>query len=165
MRSVAFDSPTLGIKQWRANGPTFCSSTFRARARVLICLGAILCGIRSVDAQSITEASQEDARQKEHAGRVSFKADDHPSLRFGSVLRIDFRAKIQADYRDFSADPDATAGDFDIARRRVGIEGSFLKRFEYEVERELSDDPNPWRDVFVNFRGHRGLQVQAGRFK
>jgi phosphate-selective porin OprO/OprP len=88
----------------------------------------------------------------------------YPSLRFGNVLRIDFRARFQVDLRSFSPrlDSDPT---FEFRRARVGIQGVFLKRLEYEVEGELLDADNPWRDVYLNYRGLQGLQIQAGKFK
>jgi phosphate-selective porin OprO/OprP len=49
-------------------------------------------------------------------------------------------------------------------RRRIGIQGTFLKDFEYEVERELREE-NVWRDVFVNFRRFDDFQVRGGKFK
>lgn len=85
------------------------------------------------------------------------EADGRPSLTFGQVLHVDLRATIQADWRD--ADP------FDLHRARVGIEGHFLKYFEYQVERELDDASSPWRDVYLNARLSRAVQLQAGQFK
>src|SRR4030095_4151109 len=49
-------------------------------------------------------------------------------------------------------------------RKRVGIQGNFLKVFEYEVERELRQE-NAWRDVFLNFRYFDNFQIRAGKFK
>ena len=35
---------------------------------------------------------------------------------------------------------------------------------EFEVEREIDAD-QPWRDVFVNLRPRRAIQLRAGQFK
>ena len=87
-----------------------------------------------------------------------------PSLRFGRMLRVDFRAKFQGDFRGFV--PEQRTGEelFDLRRRRIGVQGRFLRHFEYEVERELRE-VNPWRDVFVNLRYLRDFQIRAGKFK
>ena len=92
-----------------------------------------------------------------------FRFTNRPSLRFGSRLRIDFRLKLQGDYRTFEEGVEENDG-FEMNRRRVGIQGTFLKSFEYEVERELRRD-NVWRDVFVNFRHFDNFQVRGGKFK
>ena len=86
-----------------------------------------------------------------------------PSLRAGDMFRMDFRLKLQGDFREFSPE-DAPPDTFEMSRRRIGIQGNFLKHFEYEVERELKRD-NPWRDVFLNFRYFPDVQIQAGKFK
>ncbi|MCI0423630.1 MAG: OprO/OprP family phosphate-selective porin [Acidobacteria bacterium] len=88
----------------------------------------------------------------------------YPSLRFGNVLRVDFRARFQADSRNFSPAL-IDIPPFELRQARVGIQGVFLKRLEYEVEGELRDAERPWRDVYMNYRGSRKLQIQAGRFK
>ncbi len=91
---------------------------------------------------------------------------DHPSLRLGRGTHIDFRARLQGHVRrtDAALDPDA-AHDFDLARRRIGVEGVIAGRVDFQLERELTDDPDPWRDVFVNYRQFEAVQVQAGKFK
>jgi phosphate-selective porin OprO and OprP len=95
---------------------------------------------------------------------VRFVWNNRPSLRFGDWLRVDFRVKLQGDFRGFSPELETDEGTFVLQRKRVGIEGTFLRHFEYEVERELRES-NPWRDVFVNFRYFRNFQIRAGKFK
>ena len=87
-----------------------------------------------------------------------------PSLRFGSVVRVDFRVRLQGDVRSFSPESASDDDTFELTRRRVGLQGTAFEHFEYEVERELRRD-NPWRDVFVNFSYFDDYQVQAGKFK
>lgn len=114
-------------------------------------------------------SAQDEKQDKNQGFRFVFKKN--PSLRFGQVLRIDFRAKIQGDFRAFSPDLTTDEGEFDLQRTRFGIEGTFLKEFEYEIDREFRDSfggrdtSTPWRDVKLNFRYFRNFQVQVGKFK
>ncbi len=124
-------------------------------------------------------ASPQKDQEEEDKGPkgVRFRMRRYPSLRFGRVLRVDFHAKFQGDFRVFSPEIKNKENEeelFDLHRMRVGIEGRFLKHFEYEVEREIReevsrgdfDNPkHPWRDVYVNFRYFRKLQIRAGKFK
>src|SRR5687767_145683 len=55
--------------------------------------------------------------------RVTFRWGDHPSLRVGDMLRIDFRARFQGDLRGSDADLEEDDSEVDIARRRIGIDG------------------------------------------
>ena len=112
-------------------------------------------------------ASEPSSAQKdpgETKKNVRFVWNNRPSLRFGDWLRVDFRVKLQGDFRGFSPELETDEGTFELQRKRVGIEGTFLRHFEYEVERELRES-NPWRDVFVNVRYFRNFQVRVGKFK
>ena len=108
-------------------------------------------------------AAQNDPGGKSSPG-ITLRMGRRPSLRLGKIARIDFRLKFQGDFRGFSPQLETKAGLFDLHRRRIGVEGTFLKHFEYEVERELRRE-DPWRDVFVNFRYLRDFQIKAGKFK
>ena len=92
-----------------------------------------------------------------------FLFTNRPSLRFGPMLRIDFRLKLQGDIRTFDTDVQQEDG-FELNRRRIGIQGHFLRYFEYELERELREE-RVWRDVFLNFTYFDDFQVRAGKFK
>ena len=107
--------------------------------------------------------TQQIANNKE--GGVRWVMKQYPSLRFGDVLRVDFRARLQADTGSFSPDPTPDEPSFTLHRARFGIQGTFLKRFEYEVERDFRDTNHPWRDVALNYRAHRRFEIQGGRFK
>lgn len=87
-----------------------------------------------------------------------------PSLRIGNVARIDFRLKLQLDFRGFSPDQPGRDDIFKFHRRRAGIDGTLFDRVDFQVERELRED-GPWRDVFADARLHRSLQLQGGKFK
>lgn len=93
-------------------------------------------------------------------------SESYPSFGSGDAVRFDVRVKLQGDWRRFAEEPGVERKDpFDLHRARVGLEGTFLKRFEYQIEGELRDDERPWRDVYVNARIARALQIQAGHFK
>jgi len=102
---------------------------------------------------------------------AQFVMRDRPSLRIGKLLRVDLRTKVQGDFRAFSPDLTVDEGTFDLHRFRLALDGTFLKYFDYQVERELRDyfgglDPkHPWRDVYVNFNYFDDFQVQGGKFK
>jgi phosphate-selective porin OprO and OprP len=96
--------------------------------------------------------------------RLSF--EKRPSIEVPGWFTADMRVKSQTDFRDFPVEPGTDDKDvFDLHRARVGIEGTIVKRFEYQVERELHDTTQPWRDVYVDGRVVRGLDVRAGHFK
>jgi phosphate-selective porin OprO/OprP len=83
-----------------------------------------------------------------------------------SLLKLDFHVKSQMDVRDFPSEPGTDSKDlFDLHRARVGIDGTMMKRFDYQIERELNDTTQPWRDVYVDARVVRALEVRAGQFK
>jgi phosphate-selective porin OprO/OprP len=94
-----------------------------------------------------------------------FRWTNRPSLRYGDLLRIDVRARLVSDMRH----PDAalTGSDvsrFDIARRRIGVEGEIAEVADFQIEREFGDS-RPWRDVYVNYRGLDRVELQGGHFK
>ena len=101
----------------------------------------------------------------------SFVLKNRPSFRAGKLLRVDLRARIQGDFRAFSPDLKTNEGTFDLNRARIGLDGEFLKHFQYQVEREFRESfgglqsKHPWRDVYVDFDYFGNFQVQAGKFK
>jgi phosphate-selective porin OprO/OprP len=90
-------------------------------------------------------------------------AAQHPSLKAGDWLRVDFRARFQGDVRRSDASIAEDGGGFDIARRRVGIEGRVWRIFDYQFEYELG--VQAWRDVYLDYRQFKAAQVRAGTFK
>jgi phosphate-selective porin OprO/OprP len=103
------------------------------------------------------------ANEPDEVPLVRLTFPDRPSLRVGSVLRVDFRFRVQGDVRSNPSEPDADPS-FEWTRRRFGIEGTAFEHIEYEVERELRKE-QAWRDVFVNVTYFDDYQVQAGKFK
>ena len=116
--------------------------------------------------ESTVRGVRERAVEQERERRVRLEFDERPSIRVDGLLRLDFRVISQADWRDVSS-PSANAdhGTFDEERLRVGIEGTVVRRLEYQVEREMRDSRDPWRDAFVNLRLFPAAEIQAGHFK
>ena len=95
----------------------------------------------------------------------NFRWDNRPSVRYGDLLRIDVRARLVSDMRR----PDAAFVDndtsrFDIARRRIGVEGEIGDVADFQIERDFADRRR-WRDVYLNYRGLERVELQAGQFK
>lgn len=95
---------------------------------------------------------------------VGFRWDDRASLHLGKGTRLDFRARVQADTRRSDMSLADVGQDFEITRRRIGIEGTVAGVVDFEIERELQHD-DAWRDVYANYRQFVFVQVQAGKFK
>ncbi|HUP38511.1 MAG TPA: porin [Vicinamibacterales bacterium] len=86
-----------------------------------------------------------------------------PAITAGNWLRIDLRARFQADIRKSEApirgDED---GGLDIARRRVGVDGR-VKHVDFQIEYEVG--AREWRDVYLDYRQFKFAQVRGGIFK
>ena len=111
-------------------------------------------------------ASQPAFAQGAPATKPTFRWDDHPSIRLGRGTHIDLRARFSGDVRDSDAPlPEEDIAAFDIARRRVGVEGEIRNLFDFQVERELISGSDGWRDVFLNYKQFDYAQVIVGKFK
>jgi phosphate-selective porin len=148
-------------------------NTLRAAAATGCVIGLLVgSAARSTFAQAAgtsapaTEAQA--ARSKETTdkpkSRMGFRWDGGPSLFLGKDTRLDFRTRLQALSRESEAPIDGDGSTFDLARRRVGVEGRVAGDLDFQVEYEIGDD-EPWRDVFANYRRYDALRVQAGKFK
>jgi phosphate-selective porin OprO and OprP len=126
--------------------PALLNTAFKHRVRVVDSYVPVLLAILLVLAVSSPSAAQ------------------HPSITAGHWLRIDFRARFQGDLRRSEApirgDED---GGLDIARRRVGVEGRVGRMLDYQAEYELG--AHEWRDVYLDYRQFKAVQVRAGIFK
>lgn len=98
------------------------------------------------------------------AQEIKLSWDDHPTLRAGKWLRVDFRARVQSDVRrsDALSEKDSERA-LDIARQRVGIEGRIGQVLDYQAEYEIA--AGEWRDVYLDYRQFKAVQVQGGTFK
>jgi phosphate-selective porin OprO/OprP len=155
--------------------------TFRSRSPVVppVCLAAALIALFDVTpVRSQPGPTDEGPPLRVHVAQSSepenveparknrwFRWEDHPELRFGEA-RVALRARVQADRRrsDVPTD-DEDDGSWDVARRRIGVEGRYGRYVEFQVERELADAFDPWRDVFANYRQFDHVQFQYGKFK
>lgn len=113
------------------------------------------------DVPTAAEESGSKRASREH--RVTFGLKEHPRLRVGRALTLNFVGKFDLDSGVMS-DKIGSEAQFDLARRRVGVSGSLLDVAEFQIEREIGDD-DPWRDVFVAVRLSKWLTVEAGKFK
>jgi len=136
----------------------------RGAARTFISRMALATAMWAVAASSPAQpADTAPAKKPKEGFRVEF--ENRPSFRFGDVLRVDIRAKGQGDWFWYSPDVETDEGLFEPTRARLGIEGRFLKYFEYEIEREVRDTTYRWRDVYLNVNVLEEAQVQVGKFK
>jgi phosphate-selective porin OprO and OprP len=118
------------------------------------------------------------AKAKPAPKKFRFDFKNHPSIRAGSWLRVDFRLKFQHDFRTFDPEVATDEGELSNLRKfRVGVEGYVTRGLEYSIERELRNEAGEWfklrtqetsqlwRDVYGNIRYYRPVQLRFGQFK
>lgn len=153
------------------------AAAFAVVAQFVIILGAPAVGAQGLlfpappvatTAQPATEGGGREA--------VRFVWREHPSLRFGRPLRLDFALKLQEDAREPGDDP-YLFETYELHRLRVGVDGEMYGRIQFSLERELTETENvdpeeilgrtksAWKDYFVDVNVSDGFQVRAGRFK
>ena len=99
---------------------------------------------------ALAGAALPSAAQQTPPPQPTFRWDDHPSIRLGRGTHIDFRARFQLDGRRSDAPlTDQDDAEFDVARRRLGVEGEIKNIVEFQVEREFAHG-DEWRDVYAN---------------
>lgn len=98
-------------------------------------------------------------------GTVTVKPGPPPGLEFGEWATVDFRVKLQVDFHDYAQDLEPDGGNAEFRRARVGIEGQVFHDVEYQIQAELRDLEQPWRDVYARFRRYPAAEVTGGRFK
>jgi phosphate-selective porin OprO/OprP len=121
----------------------------------------------------VARQAQEDPAGHPH---VRFVWRDHPSIRAGSALRVDFQGKLQWDRRRAGDNP-AQFEAAELHRARVGIDGTAFRHIEFSVERELTNresEPSPlsygspssaWKDAYVELNYSNAARVRFGKFK
>jgi phosphate-selective porin OprO/OprP len=108
-------------------------------------------------------AAQDPAAQPAKSEKFHFTWKNHPTLWIGGrAIEVGFRGRIQTLGR---MRVDGGSSEVDARQRRFGIKGTILRRFDYEVTRELGSSVDPWRDVYLNAQVVSPLQVQVGKFK
>jgi phosphate-selective porin OprO/OprP len=50
-------------------------------------------------------------------------------------------------------------------RRRIGVKGNLGRYVSFEVERELGDQEDPWRDVYLNVKASDRFELRGGKFR
>lgn len=103
----------------------------------------------------------QEAPQEPEPSAVRFRWRNRPSVDLWDV-RLDLRFKVAYDWRHF--DPDIGEEHDRWRLRRTGINGEIGDHFEFQIERDLNSDGR-WRDVYVNWRTFRQIEITAGRFK
>jgi phosphate-selective porin len=88
-------------------------------------------------------------------------ANDPFAFTLGKSVRLALEARLAIEARKGGDSDDLRD---DMAKRRVGIDGSIGKRIDFAIEGEI-DGQNPWRDVYADVRVDKALRVRAGQFK
>jgi phosphate-selective porin OprO/OprP len=149
------------------------------KRQMLVAMGAVMLGVGATAATAQTSetpvrvtvepaAGQEASGKPKSENDWGFRWDGRPSLRLGEGTRVDFRIRLQGDLVN-SEVPLADVADrwsgVDLERRRIGLDGEIFGLFDYQVERELNDGRDPWRDVYLNYKQFSFAAVQVGKFK
>ena len=82
-----------------------------------------------------------------HRSGIHFLWGEHPSIRAGSALRVDFQGKLQWDRRRAGDDP-AQFDEAELHRARIGIDGTVFRHLRFSVERELTERESEQRRSF-----------------
>src|SRR5262249_11058342 len=108
------------------------------------------------------------------AKALRFVWRDHPSIRAGRALRLDFSAKIQEDARDPGDNP-AEFPTLELHRPPVGVDGEVFRKIQFSIEREFSErltsessgkpKKSQWKDVYVEANIDTTFQFRVGKFK
>jgi phosphate-selective porin len=133
------------------------------------------------DAQGPTKAKtkhpKKNGKKKDAAAETSdekVKPPKHPSWSPVPGVKLDFKARIESEIRSATPALGFDHGQVDWQDRRIGVEGTAFKRVTFEISRELSEDfeaahdlgeKSAWKDVYVNVRATKALNLEAGRFK
>jgi phosphate-selective porin len=121
---------------------------------------AIQAGILTLMLVGVADAQAQTAQPtaKQDGGGAGFVMEERPSFRFGEAVRVDVTTLLDFEWRDMS---DGT----EFGRRRIGVDGRLFGVVAFEVERDLGDDADPWRDVLVEYRQYRAARIRGGHFK
>ncbi len=102
------------------------------------------------------------------------KAPKHPSIKIGDDIRLEVAMRIEGDLRGATPDIGRDDAALEWQDRRISIQGTAYKRLTFEISREFTHDfdgihdlgeKTPWKDVYVNYRVSKALNVEVGRFK
>ena len=102
------------------------------------------------------------ARGQESRPAVEFGIAEHPGVRLGAVT-LDLRGRF--DLATMNRVDRGEGSGVEIERRRIGVSGAIFDVIAFEVERELEDTAEPWRDAWVGVRPAKAWLARAGKFK
>ncbi len=112
--------------------------------------------------------------KEEPSKALRFVWREHPSLRAGRLLRLDFGVKIQEDGRDPGDDP-VDFKTWQLHRARASVDGELFRKLQFSIEREFSERDtveesgrprkSQWKDVWVEANFSNALQIRVGKFK
>lgn len=101
--------------------------------------------------------------------RRGFVWDDRPTLVFGKDINLEAKGRVLTEWRWF--DPDQGEDLFHLRTARVGVKGKLTKHFDWEIEREITEDANrkvvfgDWKDVNLEWNTFDAIALRGGRFK
>ena len=108
------------------------------------------------------------AQQKKKDQR-GFVWDDRPTFVFGKDINVEIKGRTLVEWRWF--DPDIGEDTFHLRTARIGLKGKLTKHFDWEVEREITEDDDgkvifgDWKDVNLEWNTFDAFSVRGGRFK
>lgn len=109
------------------------------------------------------------AAQGKKKDRRGFVWDDRPTIVFAEDVNLEIKGRALTEWRWF--DPDQGEDVFHLRTARVGMKGKLTKHFDWEIEREVTEDENQkvifgdWKDVNLEWNTFDTFSVRGGRFK
>jgi phosphate-selective porin len=103
------------------------------------------------------------AHGQESRPAVEFGIAEHPGVRIGDAVTLDLLGRFDLTSVDSDGRDDEPG--VEIERRRIGVSGAIFDVIAFEVERELEDTDEPWRDAWVGVRPAKAWLARAGKFK
>jgi hypothetical protein len=127
--------------------------------------------------ERLAKKKKKDRSQKqdgdESAAGDGAKAPKHPTWQPMPGIRLDFKTRIETVSRPVTPPASLDNGPLEWQDRRVGVEGTFFKRFSFEISHEFGKDfeeandlseKTAWKEAFVRARVSKALVFDAGRF-
>jgi phosphate-selective porin len=109
------------------------------------------------------------AAAQKKGDKRGFVWDDRPTVVFGENINVEVRGRTLLEWRMF--DPDINEDTFHLRTARVGLKGKLTKHFDWEIEREITEDENDkvifgdWKDVYFEWNTFDAISTRGGRFK
>lgn len=110
------------------------------------------------------------AAQTKKKDRRGFVWDDRPTIVFAKDVTLEIKGRALVEWREF--DPDIGEDIFHLRTARVGLKGKLTKHFDWEIEREITEDKDTkkvifgaWKDVNLEWNTFDSFSVRGGRFK